>query len=122
MRTTIRLFYAALLAAMLYLALTPGPWGQIIESSEERHALAFAILPLLSCLAWPALGVVLQFLFYAALGGAIELAQLAMHAGRNAEWNDWFVDLLVAAGALVIGRVVMRAVLRHRRSHVPPAA
>jgi hypothetical protein len=100
--TAFRMLYCVLLAAMLYLALTPGPLRDIVPVSEHRHVLAFAVLPIVSSLAWPRLSLRLQFAFYAALGGAIELVQSGMGLGRQGTLQDWLVDCAAAAVALVL--------------------
>jgi VanZ family protein len=100
--TAFRLLFCALLAGMLYLALTPGPLRNIVPASEHRHVLAFAVLPIVSSLAWPRLSLRLQFAGYAVLGGAIEFAQSWMRVGRQGTVQDWLVDCVAAAAALFL--------------------
>ncbi|MDG2535753.1 hypothetical protein P6144_18980 [Sphingomonas sp. HITSZ_GF] len=85
-----------------FLALTPGPMGQVVESGPARHLLAFAALPVLSSLAWPQVKPIWQFLAFALFGAAIEIAQLLMNVGRLAEWDDWANDLIATAVALML--------------------
>lgn len=63
---------------------------------------AFAVLPVLSSLAWPQIRPVWQFLGFAAFGAAIELSQLVMNVGRLAEWDDWENDLIAIAAVLIL--------------------
>ncbi|WP_448502718.1 hypothetical protein [Sphingomonas sp.] len=100
--TAFRMLYCILLATMLYLALTPGPLRDIVPVSEHRHVLAFAVLPVVSSLAWPRLSLRMQFAFYAALGGTIELVQSWMGMGRQGTVQDWLVDCAAAAAALCL--------------------
>ncbi|RYY25545.1 MAG: hypothetical protein EOP62_13040 [Sphingomonadales bacterium] len=94
------------LAMVVFLALTPGPLGLVVESGPVRHLLAFAALPVLSALAWPRIRMVWQFAAYALLGAAIEIAQLLMDVGRLAEWDDWANDLVATAVALMLVALV----------------
>jgi VanZ family protein len=111
-RNTFQILFVLLLLTALYLALTPQPIGMLIESGETRHALAFAILPLISSIAWPRLPIVPHFLGYSVFGGLIEIAQFEMHVGRNAEWVDWITDIVVAAITLILCRIVALLVAR----------
>ncbi|RKF17650.1 hypothetical protein D6851_16080 [Altericroceibacterium spongiae] len=94
------------IALALYLALTPGPIGQAIESGKIRHAIAFMVLPWITMMAYPSLRLRWIVVLYAIFGGVIELVQGAMQAGRHAEWADWFFDLLFIMAAIVIGLIV----------------
>lgn len=110
----LRFAFIAMAGSVLVLALTPGPLGEVIESGEHRHILAFSILPLASALIWPRTSYRLQFLGYALFGAAIEVAQGVMAVGRAAELDDWLIDC--AAAAVVLGLV---AIVRATRT---PAA
>lgn len=96
----LRMFFLVAVALVTFLALTPGPLGQVVESGPVRHLLAFAALPVLSSLAWPQVKPGWQFIAYAAFGAAIEITQLLMNVGRVAEWDDWANDLVATAIAL----------------------
>lgn len=102
-------FFVTAVVVTLF-ALLPGPLGQIIESGEERHLLAFAMLPALSSLGWPRVGPVRQWLGYALFGGAIELAQEWMGLGRHAELSDWLLDLAAAAISLALAHAIRRLI------------
>lgn len=98
----LRLFFALAMFLVTFLALTPGPLGQVVESGPVRHMLAFAALPVLSSLAWPRIHPLWQFFAYALFGAGIEAAQLWMNVGRLAEWDDWANDLIATAIALML--------------------
>lgn len=101
MLTRRRFTFLILLALMLFVALAPGTIIGSFGSGENRHAFAFAVLPLVSAPAWPRLRLSWQFAAYAALGGAIELAQWALANFHQPEWADWLVDMSAAAAALL---------------------
>lgn len=113
----VKLAFLVLTAAVLFLALTPGPLGAVIESGEHRHLLAFTLLPLVGSLAWPRLSLRAQFAFYAVLGGAIELVQAWMAVGRQGEWLDWAIDCAAAAAALLVVGLVRGRVFP--KPHLP---
>ncbi len=98
----LRLSFALMAIVVTFLALTPGPLGQVVESGPVRHMLAFAALPVLSSLAWPRVKPLWQFFTFALFGAAIEIAQLWMNVGRVAEWDDWANDLVATAVALLL--------------------
>lgn len=106
------LFRAALWIAgaiAFYLALTPGPAGEIIADGTIRHMLAFLALPWLTMIAYPRLSARWILAAHAIFGGAIELAQLAMAVGRHGSWLDWGLDVATATVAVLIGRAIRRA-------------
>ena len=88
--------------AILWLALTSRPPGNTIGTDEFRHALAFVTLVLLGAFAWRQLSLWILWFLLVAFGGAIELAQGAMGAGRLASWDDWYVDIAATTGAVLI--------------------
>lgn len=94
-------------AVALFLALVPGPLGMIIESGEQRHFLAFLVLPLLAVTGWPRISAVRHWLCFTAFGGAIELLQWWTALGRKAEWSDWINDMIAAAVAIALGRLLL---------------
>jgi hypothetical protein len=113
MLTRSRLLFLTLTALMLFVALAPGEIIGPAGSGENRHFFAFALLPVVSALAWPRVPLFWQFAFYAALGGAIEVAQGVMNSFHHAEWGDWVVDM--AASGLALGLV---AVVRWRLARI----
>ncbi|WP_315764625.1 hypothetical protein [Sphingomonas sp. Y38-1Y] len=104
----LRTAFVVAIVAVTFLALVPGPLGKIIESGEQRHLLAFAMLPALSSLAWPAIGVRAQWVGYAIFGGLIEIAQGWMAVGRNADFGDWVLDMAAAAASLGFAVLIRR--------------
>lgn len=102
-------------ALTLYLALTPGPAGEVIEDGTTRHMLAFLVLPWLTMAAYPRLPWWRVFAIYTLFGGAIELAQLFMAVGRHGSWLDWGLDIVTIAAAILLGQMVRTAL---RRGHL----
>lgn len=109
-----RILFVVAAAGVTFFALVPGSLGMIIESGEQRHILAFAVLPAISAFAWPRIGPFVQWLGYALFGAAIELVQGWMAVGRAAEMNDWLVDMAAAALSLLAAQMI-----RARPSAVP---
>ena len=99
------LLWLALLGTA-FLATTPGPIGQAIESSHVRHGIAFVILPWLTMAAYPALKARWVIVIYTLFGGLIEVVQLTMQAGRHGQWDDWFYDIIITIIAVLIGLIV----------------
>lgn len=108
------LLIALLFGAVLLMAVSNHPFAQTIESGAVRHALAFAILPVCTALIWPRIRFLPHVLFYAAFGGAIEIAQWQMRAGRTGEVEDWLVDVAVAVAVLAV--VEQLRLYRERRN------
>ncbi|WP_131601072.1 hypothetical protein [Sphingomonas sp. 37zxx] len=119
MQIVARMLFIVLVMAMLYLALTPGPLGSIIADGEQRHVLAFTMLPLIGSVGWPGLSLRLQFVLYAMLGGTIEIAQEWMGLGRAGEWADWSVDCLATAAALLVVGIIRGKVFPRPPASVP---
>lgn len=85
-----------------FLALVPGPVGQIIESGPERHFLAFLVLPALAAFGWPNISHARLWLAFAVFGGLIEIVQLGMDVGRSGRVIDWVIDCAAITVSLVV--------------------
>lgn len=97
-----RMAFILLIVIATFLALVPGPIGQIIESGPERHFLAFLVLPALAALGWPKISMFRLWVVFAVFGGLIEVAQLLMQVGRSGRLIDWAVDCIAITAALII--------------------
>ena len=64
------------------------------------HALAFAVLALLSRMAFPAAGAFTLLAGLAGLGLAIECVQAIPELGREASVRDWLVDIAASTAVL----------------------
>lgn len=102
------LFWRIALAAALCVstALLLLPLGPNVPSTgwdKSNHLLAFALLAMLACRAWPArIAAALAALL--AYGGLIEILQ-SFTGYRSAEWADWLADAL----GLLLGWTLLRA-------------
>jgi VanZ family protein len=110
----------ALAGAMLVVgALSLLPLGPDMPSTgwdKTNHLLAFAVLALLGCLAWPGrIGAALLALMV--YGGLIEVLQ-SFTGYRSAEWADWLADglgLLLGSGLWRMARKARLAIPQRRR-------
>lgn len=83
------------LAVGLWLALKPvGDGPPLIPWDKAQHFLAFWGLAGLGAAALPNRPLWLPALILAGYGGAIEGLQSLPAIGRDAEWADWFTDLI----------------------------
>ena len=105
--------------SVLFLALVPGPLGEIVKSDAERHWLAFLVLPALAFIGWPDMGAMKLWFAFAAFGAAIEIAQWAMNLGRQAQWSDWVHDLIATTISLAIVWIVRSAIPRSSQDIAP---
>ena len=92
MKTFLRLFAAAMIAALLSLMLGPVLAIQQagLVSDKLTHAVAFFLIAVcLEILIWRS-SRLLPCLLALAIGGLVELIQGAI--GRDASWGDWLAD------------------------------
>ena len=108
MNATVRSLFWLLAASVLFLALVPGPLGDLISSDVERHYLAFLMLPIVATYAWPRVPLPAMWLAFVVFGGAIEFFQMEMAMGRQAEWRDWVNDVVATTIGLVVANVGLR--------------
>ena len=74
------------------------------------HIVAFAVLALLAAGAFPHLPLRSLWIWLVGFAAAIELIQLLMQQGRDADWDDLMVGMSAAAVALFIVHVIRRAI------------
>lgn len=114
----------ALAMAVFAGAMLPG--GVALPGNPDdtiQHGLAFVALTLAFRAGWPGVAWMHHLVLMAALGGAIELAQLVPALHRDANIGDWLVDVaasLVTLAGLVLGGAC-RAILAGRLSGLPHA-
>lgn len=94
---------AALCVATALLLLPLGPNVPGTGWDKSNHLLAFALLAILACRAWPA-SVVAALAALLVYGGLIEILQ-SFTGYRSAEWADWLAD----AVGLLLGWTLLRA-------------
>jgi len=115
LRMVLYAFAATLVGATVFLAVSDHPLAHLIESGPARHALAFAVLPVITSIAWPRLRFLPHLLLYTAFGAAIEIAQSQMQAGRTGELEDWLVDVAVTLFVLAAIEQVRISLDRRKR-------
>ncbi len=99
-----RILWFLAITATLVFALSPSDSGG--AGGSMNHVLAFVVLGILTRLSFDRLDFPRSLVLLAALGGAIEIAQLYMGMGRNADWRDWIVDVAAAAIGLLLGSLI----------------
>jgi len=112
-----RLFVIAFWLAALFAyveAIMPAH-DQIEFSAWDKinHMAAFFAVTFLARAAYPRLPVFRLFVMMAAFGAFIELSQAVPFIHRDAEWDDWFADMI----AILIGLIIAWpfAILANRR-------
>ena len=100
-----RLFVIAFWLAALFAyveAIIPAQ-DQIELSAWDKlnHMAAFFTVTFLARAAYPRIAVFRLFVMMAAFGAFIELSQALPVIRRDAEWDDWFADLIATVAALV---------------------
>jgi len=104
----LRLGFWCIVAAVLFLALMPsGEFTPGLPNDKINHFLAFFVLACGARLLWARPGGVVLFVLLSCFGGAIELLQLAMGLGRQAEWGDLAADVLGVVAGLLFARVLL---------------
>ena len=89
-------------AAVVILANIPGFSIPGDPSDKLLHFIAFFALALLVIGARPHKSALHTLLWLTAFAGAIELIQLLMHQGREADWGDFGAGVAGATAAIVI--------------------
>lgn len=90
------LFWAAALFALV-MALIPHPPGAALLPDKVQHAIAFGVLGVLGCFAYPrwrAIGLIAGLSIFGAL---IEVAQGTALIGRDEDPLDWLTDTIACA-------------------------
>ena len=91
-----------------------GVWDKI------NHMAAFFTITFLARAAYPRIPVFRLFAMMAAFGAFIELSQAVPLIHRDAEWADWFADLIATMMALIIAWPFAILADRRRSRRGPP--
>ncbi|QSB43774.1 hypothetical protein IDJ81_10425 [Tsuneonella flava] len=102
----VRLALLIAAVAIAYLALAPVNLGG--RGGNIDHAFAFVTLGFLSRLAFPRWYMIVLLALLALFGGAIEVLQGTMHAGRDMQMVDFKIDVAAALVGLIAGALVNR--------------
>ena len=106
------LFWAAAVFALVMALLPPEPGTSFIPD-KVQHAVAFGVLGLLGCFAYPKLRAYWLILGLSVFGALIELAQGTSFINRDCDPLDWLTDTIACAAVVLAVRWWRR---RNRRS------
>jgi VanZ family protein len=105
-KTLFRILFWLLLAIILAISLMPtGDAPTVFANDKLNHGLAFFTLSLMARLLWNRTHAAVLFVLLMALGGGIELLQLAMGFGRDADWMDFAADVVAIVLGLLAGKI-----------------
>ncbi len=94
----LRILFWLLLGGVLAISIMPAEDAPVVFADDKlNHILAFFILSFMARILWSRVGTVIMFSMLTVFGGAIELLQLAMGFGRDADWMDFAADVLAIA-------------------------
>jgi VanZ family protein len=117
-----RLFVFAFWSALLFAyvdAILPGNEALSLMAWDKlNHMIAFFTITFLARAAYPHIPVFRLFLAMAAFGALIELSQALPIIHRDAEWDDWFADMVATVVGLIVAWpfVILADRRRSRRS------
>lgn len=111
-----RLALSAAVLAIVYFALRSSGDPPVF-SDKVWHAAAFATVSCLAALAYPKQTGMRVFLVLAGFGALIELAQMMLPFGRDAEIADWYADAASTAVALAAFHYCRSRILARQREN-----
>jgi VanZ family protein len=101
-----RLFVIAFWGATLFAyieAILPGSEALSLARWDKlNHMMAFFTITFLARAAYPRIPVFRLFVMMATFGAFIELSQAVPFIHRDAEWGDWFADMIATIVGLII--------------------
>jgi len=101
-----RLFVIAFWGALLFAyvdAILPGKDAINLSVWDKlNHMIAFFTITFLARAAYPRIPIFRLFVMMAAFGAFIELSQAIPFIHRDAEWDDWFADMVATLVALIV--------------------
>jgi len=95
-------FWLAVLFAYVEAILPANEQLQLSLWDKVNHMAAFFTITFLARAAYPRVPAVRLFLWLGAFGGFIELSQALPFIHRDAEWDDWFADLIASTLGLLV--------------------
>jgi hypothetical protein len=102
-----RILFWLLLGIIFAIALLPAEEAPAGFSNDKlNHFLAFLSLSLIARILYSRVNVAILFVMLALFGGAIELLQLAMALGRQADWMDFAADIAAIVLGLLAGKLL----------------
>ncbi|MFT5330415.1 MAG: hypothetical protein ACI9TB_001925 [Parasphingorhabdus sp.] len=101
-----RILFWLLLGIILAISLMPaGDAPTVFANDKLNHGLAFFTLSLMARLLWMRTNGAVLFTMLMAFGGGIELLQLSMGFGRDADWWDFAADIVAILLGILAGKL-----------------
>lgn len=101
-----RLFVIAFWGALLFAyadAIVPGKDAISLSVWDKiNHMAAFFTITFLARAAYPRIPIFRLFVMMAVFGALIELSQAIPIIHRDAEWDDWFADMVATVAGLIV--------------------
>ena len=106
-QTILRLAFWLLLGIILAISIMPtGDAPTIFANDKLNHGLAFFTLSVMARLLWTRTHAAILFILLMLFGGGIEILQLVMGFGREADWMDFLADIAAIALGIVTGKAL----------------
>lgn len=98
-----RVLFWLLLGGVLVISIMPAEDAPIVFADDKlNHILAFLTLSFSARILWSRVNAIILFSMLTVFGGGIELLQLAMGFGRDADWVDFAADVLAIALGMLL--------------------
>ena len=95
-----------LLGAVLTIGIMPAEDAPAVFANDKfNHVLAFYTLSLMARILWSRVDAILLFVMLSVFGGGIELLQMAMGFGRDADWMDFATDIIAISFGILSGKM-----------------
>lgn len=114
-------FWCALLFAYAEAILPARETISVAAWDKLNHMAAFFTITFLARAAYPRIPIFRLFVLMAAFGAFIELSQAVPFIHRDAEWDDWFADMIATLVGLIVAWpfAILADKRRARRASVP---
>ena len=110
-----RILFWLLLGIILAISIMPAGDAPIVFANDKlNHGLAFFTLSLMARLLWSRTHAAILFVLLMVFGGGIELLQLSMGLGRDADWMDFGADVVAILLGIWVGKLLWS--VKSRRS------
>ena len=98
-----RVLFWLLLGGILAISIMPPQDAPVVFADDKlNHILAFFTLSFMARILWSRVSSLILFGMLTVFGGGIELLQLAMGFGRDADWVDFAADVLAIALGMLL--------------------
>lgn len=106
-QTISRTLFWLLLGAILVISLMPATEAPTVFADDKlNHILAFFTLSLMARLLWTRTNAAILLVLLMVFGGGIELLQLSMGFGRDADWMDFAADIVAIVLGILAGKLL----------------